>query len=661
MRDFFLMKAKENALIDSNDRYEKLTLATSDIIWDWDLESDEIEWSGNYTRLLGWPLPDDNKLMAADCFSKFHPQDYKRVFNKMMDAIHHPNETKWQDEYRYQRADGSYAFVIDRGYIIRGQNGKAWRMVGAMQDISESHYQTELLSLERKTFELSSNPEIPFTHVIQQLLQGVEAIYPQLITAVLSLKTDGTIEQLAAPRVPEKLMAAIDGKKTGKENGCWGAAMHRKHHVVTKDIASDPLWVHYKDIALKAGLKSCRSIPIIHNSGQVMGCFMILYKEKIGDQSREELNTIERIENILRILMENHRSLQEMKMANERFEVIMKASNDLIWDWNLETGTVYRDVEGVHKVYGITDDTTISNINAWIKRVHPEDRLKVQKTIKEIIKSTHQNSFELEYRFKREDGSYAFVYDRGILLRNEQGKPYRMVGAAHDVTERKRLEIELIDKELEKQRAINQATIDTQEQERTEIGKELHDNVNQVLTTTKLYLELATSNQEMKDQLIEKSIKNVIYVINEIRQLSRSLMNPSLGDLGLTDALRDLAENIHFTKKLHLNLDLDEEVDSFLDENQKVMLFRISQEILNNTIKHAQATTVDIKLEQVDDRVVLKIKDDGKGFDISKVKMGSGLKNIQNRVYLSGGTLDIQSRPGKGSTTIVKCPIKTHM
>jgi PAS domain S-box-containing protein len=359
--------------------------------------------------------------------------------------------------------------------------------------------------------------------------------------------------------------------------------------------------------------------------------------------------------------MENHQALQEMKMANERFDVIMKASNDLIWDWNLEKGVVYRDVEGVHKVYGITDETTIRDINAWIKRIHPDDRLEVKKTIKAIVKSTQQNSFELEYRFMREDGTYAFVYDRGILLRNDQGKPYRMIGAAHDITERKRLEKELIDKELEKQRAINRATIDTQEQERTEIGKELHDNVNQVLTTTKLYLEIATGNPEMKDQLIEKSIKNVIYVINEIRQLSRSLMNPSLGDLGLTDALRDLAENIHITKKLHLNLDLDEEVDVLLDENQKVMLFRISQEILNNTIKHAQATTVDVRLEHVDNYVELMIKDDGKGFDITKVKKGSGLKNIQNRVYLANGNLDIQSKPGKGTTTIVNCPIKTHM
>ncbi|MCU7548906.1 PAS domain-containing protein [Chitinophagaceae bacterium LB-8] len=660
MQDIFQKKAKVNPLIKNNDRYEKLTLATSDIIWDWDLETDEIVWSGNYAHLFGWQLPEDNKLIAADSFSRFHPQDYKRVFNKLMDVIHDPAETKWQDEYRYQKADGSYAFVIDRGYVIRGQNGKAWRMVGAMQDHSEKYYQTELLALERKIFELSSNPEILFIDIIQQFLRGIEVIYPQMFTAVISIN-NGTIEQLIAPNIPDELLATFYGRKTSIEERYWEDAIRKKQMIVVKDIAADPLWVNNKELLLNYGLKSCYALPVIHNLGQVIGCFLIFHKVKAFDLSKEEFQIIERAANILRILMENRQSLRELKMTNERFDVIMKASNDLIWDWNLEKGIVYRDVEGVQKVYGITDDTTISDINAWIQRIHPDDRLKVQKTIKSIVKSTEQNSFELEYRFMREDGTYAFVYDRGILLRNEKGKPYRMIGAAHDITERKRLERELINKELEKQRAINQATIDTQEQERTEIGKELHDNVNQVLTTTKLYLELASSNPEMKDQLIEKSIKNVIYVINEIRQLSRSLMNPSLGDLGLIDALRDLAENIHFTKKLHLNLDLNEEVDSNLNENQKVMLFRIAQEILNNTIKHAQATTVDMKLDQLNDQVVLMIKDDGKGFDISKVKKGSGLKNIQNRVYLAGGNLEIHSKPGKGSTTIVKCPIKTHL
>ena len=86
------------------------------------------------------------------------------------------------------------------------------------------------------------------------------------------------------------------------------------------------------------------------------------------------------------------------------------------------------------------------------------------------------------------------VFDKAIILRDEKGKAINVIGAIQDITQRKKLEQELLSNELERQKAINQATVDTQEQERSEIGKELHDNVNQVLTTTKLYLDLAMSN-----------------------------------------------------------------------------------------------------------------------------------------------------------------------
>jgi signal transduction histidine kinase len=163
----------------------------------------------------------------------------------------------------------------------------------------------------------------------------------------------------------------------------------------------------------------------------------------------------------------------------------------------------------------------------------------------------------------------------------------------------------------------------------------------------------------MKDELIQKSTKNVIYVINEIRQLSRSLMNPSLGDLGLLDSINDLIENINLTRKLHVVLTAPEGLEELLDEQQKLTIFRIVQEALNNAIKHAKATTVQLKLKRDASNMVLKICDDGTGFDPATVRRGSGLKNIQNRVYLSDATFAIKSKPGKGCKLEIKFPINS--
>jgi PAS domain S-box-containing protein len=343
---------------------------------------------------------------------------------------------------------------------------------------------------------------------------------------------------------------------------------------------------------------------------------------------------------------------EEYRLANERYDIVANATHDLIWDWNLETNEVYRDPKGLWKVYGIKNNENIKHINDWLERVHHEDLPRVQNVILRIVNAKNENIFDVEYRFRRENGDYAYIYDRGYILRNKEGNAYRMIGAAQDVTEKKRLEEEL----LNQQKAITQATISTQEKERTEISKELHDNVNQVLTTTKLYLDLAIANPELKDELILKSSKNVISVITEIRKLSQSLMIPSLEDLGLLDSIEDLVESINATKKIHAVFVHEKIDESVLNENQKLTLFRITQEALNNIIRHANATRTTIELSNNKKRVQLTIKDNGKGFDSFSTKKGAGLNNIRNRVYLLSGQLTINTHPGKGCALVVELP-----
>ena len=283
---------------------------------------------------------------------------------------------------------------------------------------------------------------------------------------------------------------------------------------------------------------------------------------------------------------------------------------------------------------------------------NPEDLAQVQSVMLRILNADNENAFDVEYRFKRENGEYAHIYDRGYILRSKEGKAYRMIGAAQDITEKKKLEQELLDQ----QKAITQATISIQEKERTEISKELHDNVNQVLTTTKLYLDLAIANSELKDELIIKSSQNIINVITEIRKLSQSLLIPSLEDLGLLDSIEDLVESINATQKIHATFNHENLDENALNENQNLALFRITQEALNNIIRHADASRTTIELSSCKNNIRLTIKDNGKGFDSSCVKKGAGLNNIRNRVYLLNGSLTVNTHPGIGCTLVIELP-----
>lgn len=354
---------------------------------------------------------------------------------------------------------------------------------------------------------------------------------------------------------------------------------------------------------------------------------------------------------------ELERTNQEIRVANERFNIMMKATHDMIWDWDLVNDNFYRGEEGLMNVYGVQSHNAISTIEHWLQRIHPADFRRVERVIRAIKTDNKIDKFDLEYRFRRDDGSYSFVYDRGLIIRNEQQVPIRVIGAAQDISERKRLESEILKNEIEYQKTISQASIDSQEMERTAIGKELHDNVNQILTTTKLYLDLARTKPDLKDELIKKSIYNINDVINEIRNLSRSLMDPTINDLGIGESIMGLVENINLLNQIHVTFNFDDNLETVLNKNQKLTIFRIIQEAINNVLRHAEAKKVVINLHRKDDKVELLIDDDGKGFTPDMVKKGIGLNNIKNRISLINGSVDLKSEPDKGCQLIINFPI----
>ena len=642
--------ATEIELKISNERYRLATKASFDAIWDANLVTNRMFLGEGFEALFGYRYEGDN-VPASTWTEHIHPDDKQRVVEQHDEILNDVQKNFWSDQYRYLRADGSVAHVIDRCVIIRDDQGKPLRLVGAMQDNTDQKYQQDLQSLELKIFEISATPGIPFSEVITNLLNGIEIIHPDMHTSVLLLMKDNTIRHLAAPTLDCGYVDLIDGLPIGPNAGSCGTAMYRKEPVIVTDIDHDPLWAPYLPITQRFGLKACWSVPIIHNNGSVIGSFAIYYGHP-KSPSEKEWNTILRLRNFIRLLLENHISLEEIKQSNERYDIVTKATHDLIWDWSLETNEVYRDPRGLQNVYGHASNDSIRHISDWLSQVHPEDVAKVQSAIFSVINNEHENIFDVEYRFKRPDGNYVHIYDRGYILRGRDGKAYRMIGAAQDITQRKQLEHEL----LKQQKAISQATISTQERERTEISKELHDNVNQILTTAKLYLDLAISNPELKDDLIQKSSKNIINAITEIRQLSQSLMNPSLGDLGLVDSIEDLIENVNATKKITAAFLCEEIDENGLHENQKLAVFRIVQEALNNIVRHAEATETIIELSVQHEIIRLVIKDDGKGFDPKAVKNGAGLNNIRNRVYLLNGSLTLDTQPGKGCTLVVELP-----
>jgi len=130
--------------------------------------------------------------------------------------------------------------------------------------------------------------------------------------------------------------------------------------------------------------------------------------------------------------------------ANERFEKVCEATNDAIWDWNLLENTHYWG-SGFEKNFGYTVDENETPIKDWTKNIHPDDRDQVFQSIQEAIDKPNQSKWRADYRFRKNDGTYANVIDRGVVIRDDTGKATRMVGAVIDITERKKHENQLLE------------------------------------------------------------------------------------------------------------------------------------------------------------------------------------------------------------------------
>ncbi|MBT7995435.1 MAG: HAMP domain-containing protein [Bacteroidetes bacterium] len=224
-----------------------------------------------------------------------------------------------------------------------------------------------------------------------------------------------------------------------------------------------------------------------------------------------------------------------------------------------------------------------------------------------------------------------------------------------DISKRKAVENDL---KTERRRRLR-AVIDGQDAERQRLSRELHDGLGQNLIATKLKLEMTTDKKSSESVDIIREIgESFDKTIDEVRRISNNLMPAALAEFGIAAALRLLSEEMGEKKDLEVYFKSKGEF-TLLTSQAKTYLFRIAQEALNNVIKHANAKSIKLSLMQNDFKVVLKIEDDGCGFDPQNIQSisSNGLYNMRERVNLLQGSLEIFSLAGKGTQISVTIPI----
>ena len=232
---------------------------------------------------------------------------------------------------------------------------------------------------------------------------------------------------------------------------------------------------------------------------------------------------------------------------------------------------------------------------------------------------------------------------------------------AFDVTDRNKFKEDLIDIRVQEQKQINAAIIKALEEERNRLSEELHDNVNQLLTSAKLHISVAKYSEKDRNELLDKASSYIHTAVDEIRKLSKSLNSKIISNIGIQKSLDDIISNMTELAHIEIDTDINLKVLEKLNNEQQLMIFRVVQEQSNNIIKYSKATKVCIFLtEEKDTSYKLIITDNGIGFEheaiFHKKASGIGFTNIHSRVDACNGKLKIISAPGKGCLIEINFP-----
>lgn len=428
-------------------------------------------------------------------------------------------------------------------------------------------------------------------------------------------------------------------------------------------LATEPIDLVFLDLSLPdsfgldsyTGLsQSAQRVPVILLTG-ITDANLALQALLLGAQDYLVKGDFDEklLSRAIRYSMERKRNLEYLRESEERYRELFNNNPMPLWVFDAATLKFLEVNSEAINHYGYSHDEFLSKTLSDIRLNSNEEQ--VREEVAEILEKGNGIKKGIRQHVKK-DGTVIYVEAAWHNI-HYKDRPAILV-LAGDVTERIELENELSEQRMTRQKQITEAVLVAQEKERTEIGKELHDNVNQILGASNLYINTAMTDEDMRQELLERSTQLVSKAINEIRKISKSLITPGLREIGLIESIEDIIDDIQIGTPLRIGLDVHDLVEEEIEDKRKLTFFRIVQEQLNNIVKHARATEVRIRLTVEEDAdIVLTITDNGVGFDISRHRKGVGITNIISRVELFNGSVDLQSKPGEGCMLSVRIPL----
>lgn len=614
-RDISLMRKIMQDFYKQDSFIQKVIDVSSSLISIYDHKTNRYIYVNNMLfTLLGYVSDDILDLGRKQFIQLIHPDDQLKVLSCIKNLASDGTNTIYETEFRIKHKNGKWKWLYSRYVVfLRNSKGRPLQSIGTSNDITK--YRETEKELRKIAKSLNYSQELAHLGTWDWDILTGEVYWTDEFYRIL-----GYEPQEIKPTSYSVLFNIHPEDVRMVERSIQNAINERR------------IWQIENRIIRKDG-----TIGYVISQGEV------IFNNR---------NKPIRVTGIIQDISERKKVDEELRKEKETSQLYLKSTDSMFVKINVNCIVELINEKGCEILGYQEEEITGKN---WFENFIPIENAEF--TVLEFQKLIRKKSnlyYNLESPIIRKDGSQRMISWKNVLLFNEQNQVIATLWAGEDITERKKLE-----------NSIMNAVLNGKEQERKRIAHDLHDGLGQISTAIQLNLKALESELESLDEEKHTLLANAIELhetlTKEIRNISYDLISHELENFGLIRALESLFNRKSHTNFIKVNFFHFNIPDKKINENTENTLYRISQEILNNVLKHASATEVVFHIYIRNTLLYLTAQDNGVGFSGTLRQMqnkGIGLKELETRVKLLGGMVNISSKKGQGFSIAIKIPIK---
>ena len=586
-------KQAEQELSKANERLRLALEAGSAGGWDYDLKTGKQVWFGTAHAQLGM-TPHETSGSREEFWDRVHEDDRQRVEHALRVAKEKHEE--YAEDVRVVWREGTTHWLRSRGRFQYDAKGEAERSLGISLDITQ-HKQAEEALLRHAAIVESSEDAISSV-----TRDGIIVTWNAGAQRMFGYTESEAVGKSACITVPPELR---DQQKKNLEM-LWAGGRIEQFETVRVSKTGEPINV------------SLSISPVKDSTGKIVACACIA-----------------------RDITKRKRAEQKLVNSEQRYRLLFERNVAGVALANLD-GRLLDCNDGWVRILGYESKDELRGRHASEFYFNPAER---KPLVDELFEK--QVLFSRELQLRRKDGTPVWVMFNAAAFHSDRDTPL-VQATMIDISSWKRAEETLA--------GMTRKLIESQEQERSRIGRELHDDINQRLAMLAIELEQVEENPSEVGIRLPELRKQLIDISNDIQALSHDLHSPKIEYLGVVAGMKSWCKE--FGERQGMQIDFRQDVRSTLRQEIGLCLFRVLQEALHNAFKHSGVKQIEVQLQEESGEIHLMVRDAGRGFDLDRARQGRGLGliSMRERIRLVNGTIDIQSKPMAGTTIHVRVP-----